>query len=389
MQNFIHDVKQLLKKYQKGTFAFLALVTFAGAYILLPRLLMEKPTIQEASPSIIMEYTRFNVDNRITLIGENLDHVIGVFINGVWEPDCYIITSTENQIEMQLPARYYSEAQNLDIQIETRINSDLTALSPKVTLNVLSKDFIEKPEITDVNPSLLSFSGNLTQELEIKGLHFNDESKVLIDGDTCETRFKSGSLHVTLPFSTWCNVDDITLQIVQHFNGYPSPVKSDVFYLETNHLELPNSTPTARNSQVMAQYLSLLANERYLVILSVKDDASYSLTRGVQNALFKLGLQNSLLGMSHYSYLAVLDGGNVLYETLDNDLIQYDGIIDGVTLHAESAGFYTGNFSSVQINGVECSTNQRGMNIVVYDKTLGTMVDSVCFDLFDQIKVIK
>lgn len=39
-----------------------------------------------------------------------------------------------------------------------------------------------------------------------------------------------------------------------------------------------------------------------------------------------------------------------------------------------------GNVSNIKVNNVEYSVNHRGLNIVVYDKRIGKIVDSVCFD---------
>ena len=49
-------------------------------------------------------------------------------------------------------------------------------------------------------------------------------------------------------------------------------------------------------------------------------------------------------------------------------------------IKVESAGYNAGNYSSVVINGKEYSKNQRGINIVVYDKTTDDVICSTVFD---------
>lgn len=41
----------------------------------------------------------------------------------------------------------------------------------------------------------------------------------------------------------------------------------------------------------------------------------------------------------------------------------------------------SGNVSSIKVDDVEYSLNRRGFNFVVIDKSLGQVVDTVCFDL--------
>ena len=47
---------------------------------------------------------------------------------------------------------------------------------------------------------------------------------------------------------------------------------------------------------------------------------------------------------------------------------------------ANSQTFRNGNRGDIKINGVNFSTNIRGVNIVVYDTDEATVIDSVGFD---------
>lgn len=47
-----------------------------------------------------------------------------------------------------------------------------------------------------------------------------------------------------------------------------------------------------------------------------------------------------------------------------------------------SAGAQCGNDCSIQLNGREQAKRRRGLNIVVYNQELGSVVDSVCFDTY-------
>ncbi len=52
-----------------------------------------------------------------------------------------------------------------------------------------------------------------------------------------------------------------------------------------------------------------------------------------------------------------------------------------------SAGFECGDYSSIIIDGVEYSRNNRGLNIVVYNNETGQVIDTVCFDTCDGLSV--
>lgn len=403
MRAFIDDIVQLAKKYRKEVKGFFIFLILISVYLMLPRLLMKKPTVYEITPSVIMQNTQFNEDNRIVLKGKNLNHVMSIFVNGVWEPDCHVISISETQIDLILPSEYYSSDQNLAIQVETRINSEITAFSNKAKVEVLSMKSVSEPKVDNVSPNYLTYNGSLIQNMTIEGDGFSNNSVVLVDGRPCEAVYDNGCLRVALPFSVWCDVEDITLQVVQYYNGYPMPIKSNEYYIATDREEYFTSlsqNATAqngkemtnewlKNSFAMAQYLQTLSKENYIVFISVRDEASTCITPEIQNNLFALGLKKSLYGAWRNSYLAILDDGAVVYENLGKEVMQYSGIIDGIQFYAESAGADIGSNASIQIEGYEYAPNQRGMNIVVYDKNSHTVADSICFDLYDYVKVVK
>ena len=97
----------------------------------------------------------------------------------------------------------------------------------------------------------------------------------------------------------------------------------------------------------------------------------------------KLGLNFELAGQYRASYLAVITEEDV-YEDIGKERLEYYGTVrDGIVrFELASAGAESGDVSSIKIAGEECSKNQRGLNIVVYDNLLKRKVDSVAFDTF-------
>lgn len=143
------------------------------------------------------------------------------------------------------------------------------------------------------------------------------------------------------------------------------------------------------NYQKMLYYLESLKNERYIVAFSVRDESSLLMTDEIRECLLELGFDNNILRDYRYSFIGVLNGEECIYQDYDNKALFYDGMLDGVFVHIESAGNEVGNYSSIQFDGKEFSKNSRGLNIVVYDKLLGYAIDSICFDLYSDYNIVN
>lgn len=119
-----------------------------------------------------------------------------------------------------------------------------------------------------------------------------------------------------------------------------------------------------------------------LVVIAVKDTPGLALNSFVATALQSLGLKKNLEGQHGHAYLAVINGGNVIFEQLraDDSPIVYDAAFGKHTIHAESRVYHNGNLAVININNKDYAVNSRGLNIVIYDKKQRKLIDSVCFD---------
>lgn len=132
-------------------------------------------------------------------------------------------------------------------------------------------------------------------------------------------------------------------------------------------------------------YLSALNHDEYTVVIASKDEFSYSLRESTIEILRDLGLSANLLGQDGCNYLAILSGGEVLFEELSFGPAAYKGtILDGyVPICAVSQKDEWGNgLASVQIDGQEYSKNESGLNVIVYQNHTGKLVESVWFNTF-------
>lgn len=149
------------------------------------------------------------------------------------------------------------------------------------------------------------------------------------------------------------------------------------------------------NSGLMATdslegFIDCIKSKRDLVILiSAKDEASSSLNDKTISIMRSLGLEFKLKNRHRYSYMAVVDENEVVYEKLANKKLYYTAKIDNKSVSMTSAGYNNGNISSIEISGLEYSLNRRGLNIVVYDKNKDIVVDSINIDTFTGEKLSR
>lgn len=145
-----------------------------------------------------------------------------------------------------------------------------------------------------------------------------------------------------------------------------------------------------QNYLTFLSYLDDLKSKRYVICISVKDEAFPLLTDEVRNKLSTLGLDGTAINDYKMSYGAVIDEGRVQKEIVSKESIELDYETEqGVGIHVGSAHFEKGNYSSIVIDGVEYSKNSRGLNIVVYDKMKRNVVDSICFDTYANYTVLN
>lgn len=127
-----------------------------------------------------------------------------------------------------------------------------------------------------------------------------------------------------------------------------------------------------------------------VLIISIKDEATNTMSAERREALRSLGLQKLSELQYRDSYIGVLQDHTVLFEISDS----YDGeqtkkpvsyqftLADGTECKILSGGWNQGNDSSCKIGNMEHSCKQRGLNVVIYNINRSEVVDSVNFDTY-------
>lgn len=135
-------------------------------------------------------------------------------------------------------------------------------------------------------------------------------------------------------------------------------------------------------------YIDILMKEHKdnMIFIAASDDMAEGLNETDVNLLRQLGLQTDFSNAFRKSYVAVIDNGEVAYEALSNRSLNYKGRCKETkkTYELYSSGWWTSPTASIKIADDELAINSRGLNIVVYDDEKGLVLDSVCFDTYEQ-----
>ncbi|MDL2293806.1 hypothetical protein LJC60_04160 [Ruminococcaceae bacterium OttesenSCG-928-D13] len=133
-----------------------------------------------------------------------------------------------------------------------------------------------------------------------------------------------------------------------------------------------DSVPTKLADDLPALVDALAENlDRYVVLAGSNCSGAFEVPAVVREQLGRIGLMRELPAGEAQSYIAVLDGADVVLEQVGGDDVAMVAV-DGLPCALDAAG--TGYLS---IGGVDYSIYGTGFNLVVYDKLQGCVVDSV------------
>ncbi len=168
-------------------------------------------------------------------------------------------------------------------------------------------------------------------------------------------------------------------------------VRGEIEGIDNSNFEIGCLHP---NSFSISDYISNIDKSK-IVIISIKDEGTNAIDPETLRQLQTLGLKEELRNKTRYSYIAVgskIDRFKPIEvlkkEKIDLELFKGEKIGEveiPFNLEVISAGYETGNISSIKIDGKEHSKNTRGMNIVVYDMEKQEVIDSVNFDTYDSV----
>ncbi len=157
---------------------------------------------------------------------------------------------------------------------------------------------------------------------------------------------------------------------IKYENSIPDD-KEFYFLSQDLHLVRENGNYTWERHPLGEKFRTVI--KRHLddtIIFSVRDEASNGLSEKTMNFLSNLGLDLTALDYRG-SFAAVMDRGQVIAQKIDNSapvhlsspILKSKGID-----YVESGGLFSGNYSSIMVDGIELSPNKRGINMLVLKK---------------------
>jgi len=149
----------------------------------------------------------------------------------------------------------------------------------------------------------------------------------------------------------------------------------------TKAMEVKKEFESADDFKQYMNSLLELDKEGYAIFMAVSDDASYKLGPKRLKDLRKLGITKSLKDKFRYSFLAVIDDGEVVIQKLSKAKVSAVAALNnGKKYQLYSGGKLSGERASLIIDESEWMRNGRGINIVIYDKEADEVLSSVYFD---------
>lgn len=165
----------------------------------------------------------------------------------------------------------------------------------------------------------------------------------------------------------------------KRYNDYE---KNEERYLQiVNAMEVKKEFAAAEDFKQYMGALLALDKEGYTIFMAVTDDATNNLGPKRKEDLRELGITKSLDGKFRYSFLAVIDDGEVVTQKLSRARVSaIGGLNNGKKYELVSGGAMSKVSASLKIDDTEWLKNKRGINIVVYDKAADEVLSSVYFD---------
>lgn len=126
-------------------------------------------------------------------------------------------------------------------------------------------------------------------------------------------------------------------------------------------------------------------------MMAVNDDSSGAVDATIVELMRDMGLKTDLRENFRWSYVAVVNQGQVVDEKYANEVLNFYENIDGHVIEVESSGkiYNKGNRASIKIDGYEYARNSLGLNLVVFDTALGRVVDRVTFNTWKGLEASR
>ena len=128
------------------------------------------------------------------------------------------------------------------------------------------------------------------------------------------------------------------------------------------------------------EYLTKIREHCYTAVITVKGDATRYLREDTKEILRSMGVSEGMMTNKEAGYIGILDSGKIVDQKEGYELLEYKNMVGEIKVEAKSGGRLFGNQALTRIDGEEYAPDNTGINIVVYDKDLKRVADSVSFN---------
>lgn len=137
------------------------------------------------------------------------------------------------------------------------------------------------------------------------------------------------------------------------------------------------------------EYLTSISRPEYTVFFAVNDGTS-KVPENLKSFFKEFGFTSQFENCDTHSFLAVMHSGNIIYEKMSSEALNYRIDSEAFCVEMESKGWLVGDDASIKLDQQEyLLANQRGLGIVVYDNILEQVIDSVTFDIREDCKCYR
>lgn len=302
-----------------------------------------------------------------------------------WQEDyCYkgqnptFITSVAN-----MPDDYMKEGATTDGSDGSWTISDDNAVYYKKIIEECDKRGIELVlvKLPTINWSL--YKHDLVQEFadeqNVTFIDYNmDDVRTEIDFDFSED-FRDGGYHINAAGAM--KTSDYLGKYLVSVCDFPDRSNSEDWDADYQKLDRIIKDGDLRRTTNFISFLDKLKDDNYITMIATYKDTSKYFNDDVAKEFRNLGLTDEFGTKSYLSYVAVLDGSELVYEqSSESDIVNCATNIDGHKIEIESfANLYTGNHAVIEFDGEDVSKNKSGFNVAVYDKTINQLVTSKTF----------
>ena len=136
----------------------------------------------------------------------------------------------------------------------------------------------------------------------------------------------------------------------------------------------------------LEDYLARINREGYLVFLSVRYDIPINLTPAHDARLAALGARETLYQRPYAAYILISQPGAaentpVVEMLSDQHPLKTTGTVEGIGYVLQSTNDVTQEYTKIVLDGVDYALGKHGINVVVYDLSLGRVIDSECYNV--------